>query len=95
MYRADKRREPWRLRRERSTRRWTDHAAQALLAEADQTTKSPFDHFQAKPDRACKHRNNHTDHHMHAEELATLLLTTMLLQPPYPPVQICSADRPT
>ena len=29
--------------------------------------------------------NDHADQHNHAKELAMLLLTTMLLQPPYAP----------
>ena len=57
----------------------------ALLADADQITTSPLGHFRATPDRAREYRSNHTGHHKHEVELATLLLTTMLLQPPNAP----------
>ena len=55
--------------------------------DVDQITKRPFGHFRATPDRAHEYGSDHTDHHKHAEELATLLLTTLLLQPPHPPFQ--------
>ena len=59
----------------------------ARLADADQSTKCPLSHFRATSDCAREHGNDHTDQPKHAEELATLLLTTMLLQPPYAPFQ--------
>ena len=49
--------------------------------------KRPLSHYETKPGRTHMYANDHTDHHKHAKELATLLLTTMLLQPPYAPFQ--------
>ena len=46
-----------------------------------------------KPDRAHMYGNDHADHHKHAKVLATLLLTTMLLQSPYPPYPVKSCGR--
>ena len=57
----------------------------ARLADVDQITNRPLSHFRATPDRAHEYGSDHMDHHKHAEELATLLLTTMLLQPPNAP----------
>ena len=57
------------------------------MADADQTTKSPLGRFRATPNCAHEHGSDHVDHHKHAEELATLLLATMLLQPPFAPLQ--------
>ena len=62
-----------------------DHTLRALPTEGDQITIRPLGHFRATPDRARKHGNDHTDQPKYAEELATLLLATMLLQPPYAP----------
>ena len=68
-----------------TNRRCKDHTLRARPADADQITKRPLGRFRATPDRAHEHGSDHMDHHKHAEELATLLLATLLLQPPYGP----------
>ena len=57
----------------------------ARLADADQITKRPSGHFHATSDHAREHGSHQTDQPKHAKELATLLLATMLLQPPFAP----------
>ena len=59
----------------------------ARPADADVVTKRPLGGFRATPDGAHERGSDQTGHHKHAVELATLLLTTMLLQPPNAPLQ--------
>ena len=56
--------------------------ATAQLAAAAKVAKSPLSLVDAKPIVARDHGSSHTDDCKHAEELATLLLATKLLQPP-------------
>ena len=70
------------VKRTRPTRRWKDHTLRAWPADADVVTKRPLGGFRATQDGAHERGSDQTDHHKHEVELATLLLTTMLLQPP-------------
>ena len=90
---AAKRPEPWRWWRTRSIQGWRYCTLQARLADADQITKAPLGHFRALSDRAHEHSNTHTDQPKHAKELATLLLTKLLLQPPYCTIPVKSCGR--
>ena len=75
---------PKRLRqlRTRAAARRKHHTLQARPAVAAKVAKSPLGLVHAKPIVARDHGSSHTDGCKRAEELATLLLATKLLQPP-------------
>ncbi len=79
---AAKRPERFGLSRTRAARRQQDHALRARLAAAAQVAKSPLSLVDAKPSNARDRGSDHTDICRHADELATLLPATKLLQPP-------------
>ena len=80
--RAAKHPERMRQSRTRAAARQTDHALRARLAVTANIAKSPLSLVDAKPIVARDHGSSHTDDCKRAEELATLLLATKLLQPP-------------
>ena len=75
---------PERLRqsRTRAATRHTYHTLRARLAVTAKIAKSPLGLVDAKPSIAHDDGSDHTDDCQRADELATLLLTTKLLQPP-------------
>ena len=80
---AAKRAERLRQWRTRPAARHKYHTLRARLAVTANIAKSPLSLVDAKPIVARDHGSSHTDDCKRAEELATVLLATMLLQPPY------------
>ena len=78
---AAKRAERFRQSRTRADTRHTYHTLRARLTAAANIAKSPLCLVDAKPSTAHDDGSDHTDDSKRADELATLLQTTKLLQP--------------